>query len=206
MSFLDVSVLSLIFAKTLSLLLMLDPLGNAGLIATLLGKYDLKTQGKILKREVLAALAVMLIFFFFGSALLKMLGVSQEAVEITGGMVLLFFAFSLLFPKSAPIAVSSGKSEPFIVPIAVPLIAGPSSLATIMLFSHESTNNYIMLIVILLAWGISAITILLAPGLLLLLGKSGQSTIEKLMGLVCALIAVGMFLKGIKTFIDARII
>lgn len=199
----DPSIVSIIFTKAFTLFLMLDPLGNIGLIAALLRHYEPNKQSRILRREVSIALVVMLAFYFGGSLLLGVLNISHAAVEITGSIVLFLFALNLLFPNDSPVQVVTSNSEPFIVPIAVPLIAGPSVLATIMLLSQESSGTGIALSAIFFAW-LSASAILLASPLIIrLLGRVGIGLTEQLMGLLCALIAVKNFFNGLTYFINS---
>jgi multiple antibiotic resistance protein len=192
---------SLIFAKALPLFLTLDPLGNTGIVATIIQRFDMPTQRKILRREVLIALGVMLFFYAVGAVFLAALHISQAAVEITGGIVLFIFTINLLFPNDSPIRISSGDQEPYIVPIAIPLIAGPSCLATIMLYSHESVNSFVVVGGILLAWGAAATILLLSPYIARVVGKVGLKVCEQIMGLICGMVAIKMFLRGITTFL-----
>lgn len=184
------------------LFLMLDPFGNTGMIAALLRCYSPKKQKQILRREVSIALVVMVLFYLGGSLVLGMLDISPAAVQITGGIILFFFALSLLFPQDSPINLVSSSSEPFIVPIAVPLIAGPSVLATTMLLSQEEVGYAIGLIAIFCAWLVSSIIILASPLVVKLVGKTGITVIEQFMGLLCALIATKNIFNGISYFIN----
>lgn len=198
------TLLSLIFTKSFMLFLMLDPLGNTGIIAALLRNYPIKKQKQILRREVLIALFVMLLFYFGGSLLLGLLGISQAAIEMTGGFILFFFALNLLFPQSSPLKMTSDKNEPFIVPIAVPFIAGPSVLATTMLIAHEAVSPFVALSAIVLAWAAASLIILSSPLLMRFFGKNGIAVTEQLMGLLCALISTKMFFSGLSYFIHAH--
>lgn len=193
---------SLVFAKALPLFLTLDPLGNTGIVALIIQRFSPAEQRRILRREVLIALFVMLFFYALGAVFLAALDISQAAVEITGGIVLFIFTINLLFPNDSPIRLSSKDQEPFIVPIAIPLIAGPSCLATIMLYSHESANTPVVVGGILLAWGAAAVILLLSPTLVRWVGKVGLRVCEQIMGLVCAMVAIKMFLRGLTTFLE----
>lgn len=192
----------LVFAKALSLFMILDPFGGTGIIGTLLQNFEVKQQNKILRREVLVALIVMLIFYWAGALFLAALDISQAAVEITGGVVFFIMAINMLFAHHGDIKTNKSLQEPFIVPIAIPLIAGPSCLATIMLYSHESINPTVILPAIILAWLATAVIILMTPFLTKTMGKTGLRILEQLMGLLCIMIAIKMFLGGIATFLN----
>ena len=193
---------ALVFAKALPLFMTLDPLGNTGIIGALIQNFDVKQQHKILRREVLIALIVMLFFYCAGTFFLNALDISQAAVEITGGLVFFIFAINLLFAHHADIKANKSLHEPFIVPIAVPLIAGPSCLATIMLYSHESINPGVILPALFLAWLAAAAIILMTPLLTKTIGKIGLRVLEQVMGLLCIMIAIKMLLRGITTFLN----
>lgn len=192
-----------ILAKALQLFLVLDPLGNVGIIATLIATFPKERQHKILLRELSFAFLILVIMLFMGSYLLSALGVSQAAVTITGGIIFFLFALSLLFPGSNSVMkIKNLSEEPFIVPIATPLVVGPSSTATVILFSHDpNMSSLSSLIVVIIAWGASAIIIISGPLLLDKLGKTGSIVMERLIGMICTLIAVKMILAGLKSFL-----
>jgi multiple antibiotic resistance protein len=191
---------SLIIAKAFTLFMVLDPLGNAGPVATLLSRYEMSKQQKILRREVIIALVAMLLFYMGGSYFLSALEISQAAVEITGGAVFMIVSISILFPRRKSQDAGVNEQEPFIVPIAIPLISGPSCLATVILFSHEAENTFATVCGMVLAWTGAAIIMLLAPYLVRTLGRNGLRAGEQMIGIVCALIAVKMILTGVNTF------
>lgn len=192
-----------ILAKAFQLFLVLDPLGNTGIIATLLGGIEKKRQRQILIRELSIALFIMMLMFFLGSYFLLYLNLSQAAVTMTGGIIFFLFAIHLLFPGHSVMKISNLDDEPFIVPIATPLIVGPSSIATIILYSHDQSLWPVSLTAVLLAWVVTAVVILLGPWLLSHLGRIGMLVIERFIGLICALVAVKMLLKGLKLFLES---
>lgn len=192
-------VFSLILAKALPLFFILDPFGVVGIVSTLIRPFNPAKQRQILRREVFLALLIMLFFYGFGAVFLAALDISQAAVQITGGIIFFMFALNLLFPGQSPVQLSSA-SEPFLVPIATPLIAGPSCLATIMLYSHEEVPAYIVLPAIGLAWFFAGGIVLLAPKIVRWLGETGIKVLEQIVGLICAMIAIEMVLGGIQSF------
>jgi multiple antibiotic resistance protein len=190
-----------IIAKALQLFLVLDPMGNTGIIAALISGFSKETQRRILYRELGVALTILFIVFFLGAYLLNALGVSQAAITITGGIIFFLFSISLLFPGSSVVSLKNLDEEPFIVPIATPLIVGPSSTATVILFSHEGVWIE-SLLAIILAWIVTALIVIAGPYLLSRAGKTGMQVAESIIGMICALIAVKMVLKGFRLFFE----
>ena len=189
-----------ILAKAFQLFLVLDPMGNTGIIATLISGFSRERQRAILVRESFFALCVLIVVFFLGSYLLSALGISQAAITLTGGIIFFLFSISLLFPGSSVVNLKNLDEEPFFVPIATPLIVGPSSIATVILFSNDQSGQIWSFLAILLAWVLTAIIIILGPFLLLKVGKVGMHVAERMIGMICALIGVKMMLKGFKLF------
>lgn len=194
------ALLVAILTKAFQLFLVLDPLGNTGIIATLISGFPKDKQRRILSRELAFALLVLIVVFFSGTYLLDALGISQAAITITGGVIFFLFSISLLFPGSSVVNLKNLDEEPFFVPIAMPLIVGPSSTATVIVFSHDPTMWWGSLVAVFVAWIFTAVIILLGPFLLFKVGKTGMQVAERLIGMICALIAVKMMLKGLKLF------
>jgi len=194
------AVLAGILTKALQLFLVLDPIGNTGIIATLIAGFSKERQRVILVRELSIALLILLTVFFVGTYLLAAIGVSQAAITITGGVIFFLFSISLLFPGQTVVSLRNLDEEPLIVPIATPLIVGPSSTATVILFSHEPNMWLPSLVAVVLAWILTAIIVFLGPFLLLKVGKTGMQVAERIVGMICTLIAVKMVLKGLKLF------
>lgn len=194
-------MLAIIIAKALQLFLVLDPLGNTGIIATLISSFSKQRQRAILQRELFFALTILMVVFFSGTYLLEGIGIGHAAITITGGIVFLLFSISLLFPGSSVVNLKNLEEEPFLVPIATPLIVGPSSIATVILLAHDKSQWLSSLSAVLLAWAVTALIIMLGPYLLSKAGKTGMHVAERMIGMICALIAVKMLLKGLKLFI-----
>src|SRR3989338_2060573 len=192
--------ISLIFSLALPLFVILDAFGLVGILAPLIKNFDPKKQTQILRRETFFSLIIMLFFFAFGAIFLDTLGVSQATIQITGGIIFLFFALGLLFPGDSPVQTGS-EQEPFLVPIATPLIAGPSCLATIILYAQDDRlSNFVVLASIFIAWAAASSIIIMTPKLSKLLGETGLKVLEQIMGLICLMIAVEMILNGINSF------
>jgi MarC family membrane protein len=185
------------------LLLVMDPVGNVPLFVSLLRNVPPERRVRIIVRECLIAYAVLLVFVFFGPAILRLLGLSDTSLNIAGGVILFIIALRLIFKHPGGIfgdAFHSG--EPFIVPLAIPSIAGPTAIATVVLMVARSPER-------VWEWA-GALTISAVVTLLLLLfsdriarlvGARGLAALERLMGLLLTAIAVEMLLKGIQTFV-----
>ena len=188
-----------IWSAAVLLFFLMDPLGNIPLLLSVLKGVDVKRQRRIIAREVFIALIILLIFLFGGSSLLKFLHLQQEAVTISGGIILLIIGLRMIFPRPEGIMGISEGDEPFIVPIAIPMIAGPSVLAMLILMTKSSpdemTNWFFALLV---AWASAAVLLLIAPFLLKILKKRGLLAMERLMGMILVMLAVQMLLNGFK--------
>ncbi|MFC0180900.1 YhgN family NAAT transporter [Thorsellia kenyensis] len=191
-----------LFSTTMLLFLILDPLGNLPIFMSALKYLDPKRRRIIVIRELMIALFVMLLFLFAGNSILGVLNLRPETVSISGGLILFLIAIKMIFPTSEnnSLGLRVGE-EPFIVPLAIPLVAGPSILATLMLLSNQkSTDISNLVIALLVAWALSAIILLMSNVLLKLLGSKGINALERLMGLILIMISTQMFLDGIKTY------
>jgi|HubBroStandDraft_4_1064222.scaffolds.fasta_scaffold549758_1 multiple antibiotic resistance protein len=194
------AALALILTKAFQLFLVLDPIGNTGIIATLIAKFSKERQRVILLREILFSLIILIAFFFGGSYLLSALDISQAAITMTGGIVFMLFSITLLFPGTG-VDIKNLEEEPFLVPIAMPLVVGPSSMATVILLAHDKSPIYLSLAAIFLAWLATGTIIFFGPFLLNKLGRIGMQVIERLVGMICAMVAVNMLLRGAKLFL-----
>ncbi|WP_457913766.1 YhgN family NAAT transporter [Candidatus Gillettellia adelgis] len=190
-------------SAVLLLFLMIDPLGNLPIFISVLQNLELRRRRVILIRELLIALLLMLIFLFAGEKILTALNLRTATVSISGGIILFLIAIKMLFSRQgASYSDVSSSKEPFLVPLAIPLVAGPSMLATLMLLSHQYANSlFYLLVALLIAWGISALILLMSNLFLRLLGKKGVNALEQLMGLVLTMISVQMILDGIFVYI-----
>ena len=189
-----------LFSLTFSLFLLMDPFGNIPIYIALLKDLSPKRQLTIIIRELLIALFVIVLFTFVGKHLLNLLHVGQETILVAGGLILFMIALKMIFPKGKdPYADNPMQGEPFIVPLAIPLVAGPSVLAAVMIYSHQETNTT-LIISICLAWIFSTFILLSAPFLKKILGTRGITAGERLMGLLLTLMSVQMFLDGIHLF------
>lgn len=190
-------------SATILLLLIMDPLGNLPIFMSVLKHLEPKRRRVVLMREMLIALLIMLLFLFAGEKILAFLNLRTETVSISGGIILFLIAIKMIFPghESSSSGLSAGE-EPFLVPLAIPLVAGPSLLATLMLLSHQYPHNMGHLVgALLIAWGLTVIILLLSGLFLRLLGDKGVNALERLMGLILIMLATQMFLDGIRAYL-----
>ncbi len=182
---------------TLILFLIMDPIGNVSSFLTMVKGIEPKRQKFIVIREMLFALCFMLFFNFFGEFIFSLLQISETTVKIASGVILFIVSVQILFPQLHGIREGIAEGEPFIIPLAIPLIAGPSLLATIMLYARTEASISKMLFAIFIAWVLASLVLLSAGPLQRLLGRSGLMACEKLMGMVLVLLAVQRFLDGV---------
>lgn len=195
------STLSL-FSISLSLFLLMDPIGNIPFYISFLKGVDPKRQRAIIVRELLIALVIIVIFNFIGDALMHFLGIQEDTIQIAGGIILFLLCLKMIFPPphDATDNLPHTAAEPFIVPLAVPLVAGPGVLAAVMIYARQEANQWVMLGAILIAWFASLLILMGSSWLKNVLGWRGIVAMERLMGLILTLIAIEMFLNGVSTF------
>lgn len=183
------------------LFLIMDPLGNISSFLHMLDGIPTKKRRVIIIREMLIALAAMVLFNFIGELIFDILKVSDTTLKLASGVILFLVGIKILFPSPDSVRANLPTGEPFITPLAIPLIAGPSLLATIMLFAHLESSQWVTFGAILIAWTV-AVTVLLAGTFLKrILTVNGLMACERLMGMVLILLAIQRFLEGVKEFI-----
>ncbi len=191
-----------ILSAALLLFLVIDPIGNIPLFLVTLKEMDHKRRKLIIIRELTIALGIMVLFLFSGKYILQFFYIKNTSLTIAGGIILFLIALKMIFPSKDGIFGDLPGGKPFIVPLAIPLIAGPSVLSTILFLSNRKPGRQEeWLLAIGIAW-IFSITILLASEYLAkFLGKKGLIAIERLMGMILSAIAIQMTLNGIKQFL-----
>jgi small neutral amino acid transporter SnatA (MarC family) len=190
------------FIQTFILLILVtDPFGNVPLFVSALAQVAPKRRWKVVVRECLIAFAVLLLFMFFGRHLLQAMQLSEISLRIGGSVILFLIALRMVFPQpGGPFGELPG-GEPFIVPLAIPAIAGPSALATVLLFSSDSKMEVIVHVGALTAVALVWLAVFLsAEQLQKKLGPQVMTAFERLMGLILSAMAVEMFLAGIREF------
>jgi len=186
-----------LFSLALSLFLLMDSIGNVPIFLSILKEIEPKRQRYIIFRELSIALVIIIGFYFVGDVLLGFLGISHSAVLISGGIILFIIGIKLVFPTKEKAFESEGDGEPFLVPLAVPLVSGPAVLAAVVLYSHQQLPVWTCIGAILLAWSASTVILLCAIPLQRILGNKGLAACERFTGLLLIMIAVQMFLNGL---------
>lgn len=186
------------------LFLILDPLGNVPLFLSLLKTLPPRRRRIVLARELLIALGVLLVFLFGGQYLLAVMHLRQESVSIGGGIVLFLIGIRMIFPSREGMFGELPEGEPFIVPMAVPLVAGPSGMAAVMLLSNSSEGRMgDWVVALLLAWAGTAAILFSATTLYRWLGDRVLVAVERLMGMLLVALSVQMFLDGVQAYFAA---
>jgi MarC family membrane protein len=184
------------------LLLVMDPIGNIPLFVMCLREVSPGRRTRVIVRECAIAFVILLAFIFSGKFLLTLLGLSDASLNIAGGVILFLIAIRMIFRGREAMFGDQLKGEPFIVPLAVPAIAGPAAIATLILLMSRAPERQ-------LEW-IAALAVALLVTLALLvfaeriserIGERGVLALERLMGLILTAIAVQMLLRGIETFV-----
>jgi multiple antibiotic resistance protein len=183
--------------------LVMDPLGNVPLFLSVLRAVDPARRRTVIIREVIIAYGVLIAFLLGGRYLMRFLGLEQSAIGIAGGIVLFLIALRMIFPSDAGLRSPSADGEPFIVPLAIPLIAGPSALATVLLL-QSSTPPATLFAGLTIAWAITGAILVSSTFLYRILGERGLTALERLMGMLLVMVAVQMLLNGLGVFLARR--
>ncbi len=186
------------------LFLIMDPLGNIPLFLSLLKDVRPERRLWVLTRELLIALVVLFAFLFGGEYLLKLLQLKQESVSIAGGIVLFIIGVRMIFPPGRGIFGDIEGGEPFIVPMAIPAVAGPSTMAAVMLLANSHPGRTVdWSVALFVAWLATAVILLSSTWLFRILGHSVLAAVERLMGMLLVALSVQMFLDGTVAYMHA---
>lgn len=192
-----------LFSAVVTLFLVMDPLGNVPVFLSVLKTVPSERRRAVLVREVAIAYVVLLVFFLLGDYLLQFLGLEQEAVSIAGGIVLFLIALRMIFPGEGGRAGDPLEGEPFVVPLAIPLIAGPSTLATLLLLERSAASaRGALLLALTIAWALSGILLISSTFLHRVLRERGLIAMERLMGMLLVMVSVQMLINGLRLFLQ----
>jgi MarC family membrane protein len=184
------------------LLLVMDPIGNIPLFISVLRNVEPARRARVILRECLIAYAVLLLFVFFGVTILGILDLSDPSLTIAGGLILFLIALRMIFRHPEGIFGDAAGSEPFIVPLATPAIAGPAAIATVMLLvSRAPQRLFEWCAAVTIALLVTAAVLTAAERIAKLAGERGLLAFERLMGLILTAIAVEMLLHGVEGFV-----
>ena len=189
-----------ILAVAVTLFFIMDPIGNMPIFNAILGRYDAPRRARIVARELTIALVILLVFLFAGNPIMAFLGLTQPTLSLSGGILLFIIALRMIFPKAAA-GDDEAVDDPFIVPLAMPLVAGPSTIAILLLMSSsQPARIWEWCASLLLAWGASTAILACSPWLMRALSDRGVRALERLMGMLLVLLSVQMFLDGVAQF------
>lgn len=178
-----------------------NPIGNCPAIIALIKQHTVKEQQKILFRESIFSMILAIFFLFLGETFLSNLKIENYSLTLSGGILLFIVALKMIFSDRSQTETAHQKQDPFIVPIATPLLSGAGLLTMIMLYSKQEANDWKLLAAILIAWvGVTAILVA-APYLQILFGKRGMAALEQLMGMLLAMVAMEMIVNGSALFL-----
>lgn len=194
-----------IFSAAITLILVLDPIGNIPAFLAILSPVDAKRRAQIVLRESLIAFIILTLFLFAGQTILQGLNITAPALGVAGGIILFLIALKMIFPpETGPAPKDRPLGEPFIVPLAIPLVAGPSALTTVTLLGSQAPDRiWEWFIALIIAASITMIILLFANQLRKLLGQKGLLAMERLMGMVLTTVAVQMFLNGLAAYLKS---
>jgi multiple antibiotic resistance protein len=185
------------------LFLVMDPLGNVPFFLSTLRQVDPGRVRRVIVRELLIALGVLVFFLFAGRYVLAVLQISEPALSLAGGVILLLIALRMIFPSGERSMREEVEGEPFVVPLAIPYVAGPSAFATeLLLMSREPERWPVWLAALLVAWAATALIIYFGSGMRRLLGDKGLVAIERLMGMILVTVAIQMVMTGVVEFFE----
>lgn len=193
-----------ILSAIVTLFLIMDPLGNIPLFLSALKTVAPERRRLVLLREIGFAYLVLLGCLFLGREVLELLRLDEETISVAGGIVLFLIALRMIFPAEGNSAGEALEGEPFLVPLAVPLLAGPSTLAALLLLQRSAPGQALpLLLAVTIAWALSGAILLASPFFYRVLRERGLIAMERLMGMLLVMIAVQMFMNGLKAFLAA---
>jgi MarC family membrane protein len=189
-------------SATILLILITDPIGNIPIFANALKHVAPERRPKVILREILIAFTLLLTFMFVGESFLRVMNLSELSLQIGGGVILFLIALRMVFPPAST-AEAEIKTEPLIVPLAIPAVAGPSALATVLLLVSQQPDRRMEWIgALCVTMLVSAVVLVSAERIQRIIGDRLVVAAERLMGLVLVSVAIEMMLRGIKTFVQ----
>jgi MarC family membrane protein len=192
-----------ILSASLLLFFVMDPFGNVPVFLAVLKDVDPARRTRIILRELVFSLLTLLFFLALGRYVLDAFRISPVALELAGGVILFILALRLIFPtRGTTIMGDPPGGEPFIVPLAIPLLAGPSAISIILLMRSREPDRWLeWLIAILCAWAATSVILLLSGPLMRILKQRGLFALERLMGLLLTTLAIEMFIAGLRVLV-----
>ncbi|MBY0545030.1 MAG: MarC family protein [Gammaproteobacteria bacterium] len=191
-----------LFSLTLIFIILMDPLGNIPVFLALLKGTPHNRRVKIIIRECIIAFVILIVFLFFGSPIMRELQITPPALDIAGGVILFLVSLRMIFPPEHFEKITDKPVvEPFIVPLAIPMVAGPSTMAMVLLFSTQHPQNlWTCFFGLSLATLTTTIILVFAAKLHRILGERAIIAMERLMGMLLTVVAVQMLLNGVSLY------
>ena len=190
-------------SAAITLYFVMDPIGNIPYFMSVLKPVEPARRQPILIRELFIALAALVLILLIGQKFLDLLHLTQESVSIAGGIILFIISLRMIFPIPRNQTEDELEEEPLVVPLAIPGVAGPSVLATILLLLRKEPGHLMQVsMAVGAAWLATSLTLLASPIFFKLLKRRGLIAMERLMGMILVALAVQMFLNGIAAFLD----
>ena len=191
------------FSAAFMLILVMDPIGNVPVFLSLVAPLETGRARRVIIRGLLIALGLLILFLFTGRFVLDLLHITEPALGIAGGIILFLISIKMIFSDPSQLFSEAPEGEPFIVPLATPLIAGPSALATVLLLMASRPAFWPQwLTAIVLAWLVTGLILVSASSFARILGDRGTTAIQRLMGMILTTIAVQMLLTGVEKFLN----
>ena len=184
------------------LIIIMDPFGNLLTINVLLGNYTEKSRRRIILREAAIAFLILVICSLIGTLFLSILGLQPHTLRISGGIILFIIALGMVFPTKS-VTKQEALTDPVVVPIAMPLIAGPSSMSIVFLLAHSESIPHV-LIALTIASLVTSSILWLSPFIFRKLGKRGSIALERLTGMLLIMMSVQMLLDGFKDYMHVN--
>jgi len=196
-----------IISTAILIFFILDPFGNIPLLLSILKNIDREKHSRIIGREMLIGLFILLIFLFFGEEFLSVFHLETHSITIAGAIIFFVISLKMIFPDPNSDLFSTKKGDdPLVVPIAIPMIAGPAALATILVLSKTNSDHLGSLFVsLILAWLCASLVLLFSPKLYKILKTKGLIALERLMGMLLLIMSVQMFVDGIRSLLPTLI-
>ncbi len=204
--------ISLITKTFITFFTVIDPLGLVPVVLVILANNNPKERKKIITRAVIISALVIFVFALLGKFLIESLGIGLYAFNIAGGVLLFLIALDMLFGRTpgtreTPIeekeAISS--SDVSVFPLAIPMIAGPGTIATTILFTDHASGNsmsiLILAVVLILILFIAWVVMIKSSLIMKLIGRTGILVFSRILGIILAALAVQYILNGIQTFL-----
>lgn len=188
---------------TVLLFLIMDPIGNLPVFNSILKNRSAYESVKIIIRELIFAYLLLIGFLILGDYVLSYLSLSVSALHIAGGIILLLVAMGMVFPGIGMKMVDANE-EPFFVPLAMPLVAGPAAIAIMLILgSSQPANTITWVIALSISWSLAALILVPSPWIFKFIGEKAARILERIMGMILIMLAVQMFLNGIEQYVGA---